>query len=104
MSGNRKSTDDLFMSIRYWAANRGIYEKGDVKTQFVKLSEEQGELARAIIKDNKEELKDAIGDMVVVLTNLAFLADLSIENCIDSAYNEIKNREGEMINGSFVKK
>ena len=49
------------------------------------------------------EIKDAIGDMVVVLTNLASLCGLVIEDCIDSAYNEIENRKGKMINGTFVK-
>ena len=49
------------------------------------------------------EIMDAIGDMVVVLTNLAHLEDTTIESCIAQAYNEIKNRKGSMINGTFVK-
>jgi NTP pyrophosphatase (non-canonical NTP hydrolase) len=65
--------------------------------------EEAGELGKAILKEDQEEFVDAIGDMVVVLTNLAHLGGVSIEECIDSAYNEIKNRKGKMSNGTFVK-
>jgi NTP pyrophosphatase (non-canonical NTP hydrolase) len=94
------STFDL---IREWAGERGIYENGDCKTQYAKLMEESGELARAILKDDKPEFMDAIGDMVVVLTNLAALEGLRIEDCINSAYNVIKSRKGKMVNGTFVK-
>ena len=94
---------DRFQLIRDWAGERGLYTKGDKKTQYAKLMEESGELARAILKDDKEEFIDAIGDMVVVLTNLAHLGGTTIEACIDSAYNEIKDRKGGMKNGTFVK-
>lgn len=93
----------IFDEIRLWATERGIYQKGDVKTQYVKLQEEAGEVARAIIKNDVHEIKDGIGDMVVVLTNLAHLAGLEIEDCIQSAYDVISSRKGSMINGSFVK-
>jgi len=93
----------IFPAIRSWAHERGLYAKGDVKTQYVKLQEEAGEVARAIIKNDIPELKDGIGDMVVVLTNLAHLAGLEIEDCIQSAYDVINKRKGSMINGSFVK-
>ena len=96
-------TPSHFELIRTWATERGIYDKGDSKTQFVKLQEEAGELARAILKKDKPEIIDAIGDMVVVLTNLAKLEDLKIEDCITSAYNVIAKRQGAMVNGSFVK-
>lgn len=94
---------DVFPLIRQWARERGIYDKGDKKTQYVKLMEEAGELAQALLKDRKEETIDAIGDMVVVLTNLAELVGVDIEDCIISAYNEIKDRKGKMDNGTFVK-
>ena len=82
---------------------RGIYAEGDPKTQYIKLMEEAGELGRAILKQNREEQKDAIGDMVVVLTNLAELLDMPIEECVESAWNVISKRTGKMINGTFVK-
>ena len=96
-------TDNRFQLIRDWAGERGLYTKGDKKTQYAKLMEESGELARAILKDDQEEFVDAIGDMVVVLTNLAHLGGTTIEDCIDSAYKVISNRKGKMVNGTFVK-
>lgn len=69
----------------------------------IKLYEEAGELSKAVLTNDRAEIIDAIGDCVVVLTNLAKLADLTIEDCIDSAYNEISNRKGVMKNGTFVK-
>ena len=92
-----------FDLIREWADERGIYESGDSKTQYVKLMEEAGEVGRAILKDDDEEIKDGIGDMVVVLTNLAELNGLTIEECIESAYEVISKRQGKMVNGTFVK-
>jgi len=94
---------DRFQKIRDWADERGLYDKGDTKTQFCKLMEEAGELGRAILKEDDIEFMDAIGDMVVVLTNMAMLGGTSIETCIDVAYGEIKNRKGKMVNGTFVK-
>jgi NTP pyrophosphatase (non-canonical NTP hydrolase) len=96
-------TPNVYDLIRLWADERGIYRNGDSKTQYTKLCEESGELARAILKKDKAELIDAIGDMVVVLTNLAALEGLKIEDCVTSAYKVIASRKGKMINGTFVK-
>ena len=94
---------ERFELIRQWADERGLYEKGDAKTQLIKLQEEMGELAKATLEDDKPEVIDAIGDMVVVLTNLAHLQGYTIEHCIDEAYKVISKRKGKMINGTFVK-
>lgn len=102
-TNTNKSDNNVFDSIRDWALDRGLYQKGDAKTQYIKLMEESGELAQALLKDNKAEIIDAIGDMVVVLTNLSYMAGVKIEDCIESAYNEIKDRKGSMQNGTFVK-
>jgi len=96
-------TDNRFQLIRDWAGERGLYTKGDTKTQFCKLMEEAGELGRAVLKNDNEEFVDAIGDMVVVLTNMAHLGGTTIEKCIDTAYNVISKRTGKMVNGTFVK-
>jgi len=95
--------ENKFDLIREWAEVRGLYEKGNPATQFVKLQEETGELAKAILKADKPEQVDAIGDIVVVLTNLSHMLGYKIEDCIDSAYDVIKNRKGKMQNGTFVK-
>ena len=97
------TSKNIFDNIRSWAMVRGIYEKGNSKTQYVKLMEEAGELARALLKNDKPEVIDSIGDMVVVLTNLAKLEKLDIEDCIDNAYATISKRTGKMVNGTFVK-
>ncbi len=94
---------DQFELIRGWARERGLYDKGNSHTQYVKLQEEAGELAKAMLKEDKPEIIDAIGDMVVVLTNLSHMQGVTIEQCIDSAYNVISRRTGKMINGTFVK-
>ena len=97
------STAGMFDKIRSWASVRGIYDRGDSKTQYVKLMEEAGELARALLKNDKPEIIDSIGDIAVVLTNLAKLENLNIEDCIDNAYQTISKRTGKMKNGTFVK-
>jgi NTP pyrophosphatase (non-canonical NTP hydrolase) len=86
-----------------WANQRGIYEHGDTKTQSLKLVEEVGEICRAILKEDHDEVVDGIGDAVVVLTNLAELQGVSIEKCINVAYNTISQRSGKMVNGTFKK-
>lgn len=89
--------------IREWAHEKGIYEKGDIKTQYVKLQEEAGELAKAIIKNDAIEINDAIGDIVIVLTSIAYFNNITIEECINEAYGIVSKRKGQMLNGSFVK-
>ena len=97
------NTSERFDLIRDWAASRGLYDEGNSHTQYVKLQEEAGELAKALLQDDKPEIIDAIGDIVVVLTNLAHLQGYDIEYCIDEAYKVIATRTGKMINGTFVK-
>ena len=97
------ANSERFDLIREWAATRGLYDKGNSHTQYVKLQEEAGELAKALLKNDKPEIIDAIGYIVVVLTNLAHLEGYDIEYCIDEAYKVIAARTGRMINGTFVK-
>jgi len=92
-----------FDLIRTWANDRGLYNGGDSKTQALKLVEEVGETCRAILKEDAPEMIDGIGDCVVVLTNLAELIGTPIEDCIDAAYDEIRNRTGKMVNGTYKK-
>lgn len=89
--------------IRQWASDRNLIEGSDVKSQFVKLMEEAGELASAIAKQRDDEFADAIGDMFVVLTILSAQKGMDIEECIAGAWLEIKDRKGRMVDGVFVK-
>jgi len=97
------TTNNVFDDIRSWATDKGIYDKGDARTQYLKLMEESGELAEALLKNDKAEIQDAIGDMIVVLTSIAKFEDMFIEVCINSAYDVIAKRTGKMVNGTFVK-
>ena len=97
------SHQDQFELIREWAKERGLYDKGNATTQYVKLQEEAGEIDKALLKNDQTEVIDAIGDMVVVLTNLAYMRGVHIESCIGSAYDVISKRTGKMVNGTFVK-
>lgn len=99
MAKNLKIVDKIIA----WGKDRNLYIMGDVKTQTLKLGEEYGELSRAVIKKDKPNIKDALGDMFVVMVGIAEHEDMRIEDCIESAYNVIKNRKGKMFNGNFVK-
>jgi len=103
----------LIENVKEWAWKRNIYNKGDSKTQLIKLMEEVGELSRAIIKDDIDLTTDSIGDIMVVLVNLTEIinlekmeetgSELTLAFCMSEAYNEIKDRKGSMKNGSFAK-
>lgn len=94
------NTHDL---IRRWADDRNLIEGSNPKQQFIKLSEEMGELASALGKGTRPDIIDAIGDMAVVLTIIASQIGTSFEHCVDCAYSEIKDRKGRMVDGIFVK-
>jgi len=102
-TGVRQTKVNQFDLIRDWAEERGLYAKGDTKTQTLKLMEEAGEICRAVLKNDYDQVIDGIGDCVVVLTNLAELINVPIEECIAIAYEEIKGRKGKMVNGTFKK-
>lgn len=89
--------------ILVWAHNRELIDFNKRFAQTLKLQEEVGELAKAILTNDKERQKDGIGDAVIVLTILAKQLDLDIQECVDYAFNEIKNRKGKIINNTFVK-
>ena len=90
-------------NIKNWATARGLHT-ADPKAQLSKLMEESGELAAAINKDRgEEEILDAIGDCVVVLTILGMQTGVDIEKSVHAAYEEVKDRKGQVIDGVFVK-
>lgn len=98
--------DDTISCIRIWSIEKGIGGPGgkaSKETQYNKLVEEVQELHDAINRNNEADIIDAVGDCVVVLTILAERAGLAIEDCTLAAYNEIKGRTGQMVDGVFVK-
>lgn len=92
-----------FEPIRDWAEAKGIYTVGNVDRQYIKLQEEAGELAKAILSNNEAEIIDAIGDCTVVLTNIAAMLGYNIEDCVNTVYKVIAARTGAMKDGTFVK-
>lgn len=86
-----------------WAKARGIIKKGNSFSQFAKVVEEVSEVGSAITLGDHEALKDGIGDSLVTLIILAHQNGLTAEECLNHAYNEIKDRTGKEVNGQFVK-
>jgi NTP pyrophosphatase (non-canonical NTP hydrolase) len=89
--------------ILEWAKPKGLLNPDFAPKQFIKLVEEVGELANAILKNNKAEQIDALGDIQIVLNILAEQLGFDLDECLKSAYEEIKNRTGKTINGTFIK-
>lgn len=94
---------ELFIKIRGWAEARNLVDGSTPEKQFVKLQEEIGEFAAGIARKRPGAIMDGIGDAVVVLTILAAQHGVTIEECIDAAWDEIKDRKGRMVDGVFVK-
>lgn len=97
------TSTETFDLIRQWASDRNLIEGSEPIRQLVKLEEEVGELEEAIWDTDFAEFADAIGDCIVVLTIMAAQWGLRVEDCIAGAYEEIKDRRGEMRNGVFHK-
>lgn len=95
--------NEQFERIRQWAEDRNLIEGSKPINQVSKLVEELGELATGVNKNKMDLIADGVGDAVVVLTILAKQCNMNIEDCIDVAWNEIKDRKGRMVEGIFVK-
>ena len=86
-----------------WAKEKGILEKGTPLAQWNKTAEEVNELNDALFDDNREEIIDALGDILVTIIIQSEMQGLKLEECLESAYNVIAKRKGKMIDGQFVK-
>ena len=94
--------DELVKLVEEWAVNKEL-DKAESSKQFLKVSEEVGEVAAALARSDKEMLKDGIGDVVVTLIILALQNGMDIQDCLNTAYDEIKGRTGKTVNCVFVK-
>ena len=103
MSQEVKPLGELVALIQNWAWDRNLIDGSTHNAQMLKLMEEVGELAGGVCKDKADVIKDSIGDVFVVLTIIAAKMGWSIEECVQAAYAEIKDRKGRMIQGVFVK-
>ena len=97
------SFDKLIENVVGWAADKDILKKENAPKQMLKVLEEVGETAGALLKSKDEEIKDGIGDSFVTLIILAKQLGLTPSQCLESAWNEIKDRTGKTVNGVFVK-
>ena len=94
--------NELTEKIQQWAVARNLHD-ADPHKQILKLGEEFGELCAGMARSDTAETLDALGDMFVVMTILAMQLGYPITECVEAAYEEIKDRKGKMINGVFVK-
>ena len=99
--GDEMETSELIAAIKGWANDRNLIEGSTPSKQYVKLIEEAGELAGNISRGR--DVADDIGDMVVVLTILAAMHGLTLNECIAKAWDDIKDRKGRMVDGVFIK-
>lgn len=95
--------NNLINDVLQWAEERDLLNKDNAPKQFLKVVEEVGEISAALARNNDEELVDAIGDTLVTLIILADQKNMSIEHCLRTAYNEIKDRKGATKDGVFIK-
>lgn len=103
----RVSFDELIDKVNDWADKRSL-RQADPKIQWMRITEEVGGIRDVLLKPTKftepqAALKDAIGDTLVTIIVLAHQLDLDVTECLSIAYEEIKNRKGKMVNGTFVK-
>lgn len=97
------NNNELQELIIQWASDRYLLSKDNALRQALKTVSEVGELADALIHNDMEEIKDAIGDICVTLIILANQLGLNYDECLESAYNEIKNRKGKTVGGTFIR-
>ena len=95
--------DNLIENVTQWANDKGILVPDNAPKQMLKVLEEAGETAGALLKSKDEEIKDGIGDSFVTLIILAKQLGLEPADCLEAAWNEIKDRTGKTVNGVFVK-
>ena len=95
--------DELIYSVKLWAAARGILYKPDVSRQMLKVMEEVGETAASIARGDKNLIRDGIGDSFITLIILAYQLNQDPVDCLRAAWNEIKDRQGKVVDGIFVK-
>lgn len=94
---------ELEVCVEQWAEDKGILSKGTPMKQAMKTQEELTELCNAILDNDREEIKDAIGDIVVTLIIQAKMQGMTIEECLNAAYDVISKRTGKMVDGQFIK-
>lgn len=94
--------DQLIKQVEQWSKDKNL-DKGNPDRQALKFYEEAGEVGAALSRNKLDDLKDGIGDTIVTLIILAQQHGMTLEECLQYAYDEIKVRKGKTINGTFIK-
>ena len=97
-----KDLNKLTSAIKLWSVDRNLHTQDPTK-QALKSLEELGEMAKALLKNDQEELIDAVGDTYVTLVILCQQLGIELSDCVNVAYNEIKDRRGKLVDGTFIK-
>lgn len=103
LKGDPMNFEELQELVINWAYERNIIDVKKTPKQFMKVTEELGELAEGINKDNQGQIKDSLGDILVTLIILSKDLDVDLLDCLRGAYDVIKDRTGKTVNGVFVK-
>lgn len=99
---NQLTVDQLIKQVEQWSKDKDLHN-GNPDRQALKFYEEAGEVGAALSRGQMDSLKDGIGDTVVTLIILAQQHDMTLQECLQYAYDEIKGRKGKTINGTFIK-
>ena len=100
---HQQNFEELSDEVICWATERGIFEKGDPLAQLNKTQEELNETIQAVKDQDGMEIADGIGDMLVTIIIAAKMMGYDATQCLQQAYDEIKDRTGKMVGGQFVK-
>jgi len=93
--------DELVKKVEQWHYDRNLIDGATDKDQVLKLLQELGELSDNVCKGN--DIRDDIGDILVVMINILARNKLTLEECLEVAYEDIKDRKGKMVDGIFIK-
>ena len=97
-----KDLNKLTSAIELWSVERNLHTQ-DHKMQTLKVGEEVGELFKAIVKNDEAQIIDAVGDTYVTLVILCQQLGIELSDCVNTAYGEIKDRKGKLVDGTFIK-
>lgn len=93
--------NNLISKVIQWHRDRNLIDGSDDKSQVLKLLQELGELSDSVCKE--EDIQDDIGDMLVVMINICERNNVTLDDCLLTAYRDIEHRTGRMVDGVFVK-
>ncbi len=95
--------DELIQNVKQWAQEKNLLKRENSHAQMLKVLEEVGETAGALLKNKDKEIIDGLGDSFVTLIILCYQLGIEPKESLNAAWNEIKNRKGKTVNGTFIR-